>query len=328
MPVAQPRFVNLNPSRTYVTGPDGQQVIVAPFDDFLHERQRKADAIYVLEGEWWGRYVGDKGPLFPFPAPREYGVAAFPPVSGAQRRVCAVPGEGGDRHSSVGGDGGAIRAQARMGRYRAAGDVLTPGGKIRATDPLTGKDVLLDDTPENRHAVHSRVAAERGGGPVEPENEDPNAPLKRSIIDTLEDMGVESHRQFAELSDETLLRIPGVNAHNLPHLRRNIGDLLKRLDAQARVEFEKVAEGEESDADGATYPTADYKLRVKRGDPTPEHETTQTDQRPSEDQEPDESVSSGRRAVKRRGSKKKATKRSTKKRTAKKASRRKPATDE
>lgn len=290
---ARPRFVNLNKTRTYVPGPDGQQVIVMPFEDTLNDHTRRPDAVYVVEGEWWRQFVGGSGPLFPFPAPREYGLDAFPTLVGKNYRISAVPLP---TDGAADASGSSVAAVARMGRPRLAGDVITPDGKIRKVDTATGQEILVDDTPENRHLVHSEIARSQGAAISTP-SEDRNAPLRRSIIDELERLGIDSHVQFAALPDETLLRIPGINSQNLPILRKNTEDLLKRI-ARQRCEEEEADEDEDNDA------------------PTPDGLNTRTDSRPSEAQGPAESVSSQRRAKKKMSAKKR-----------KKASRRRSSND-
>lgn len=214
------RFVNLNKTRTYIPGPDGQQVIVMPFEDSLSEHTRKSEATYVVEGDWWAQFVGAAGPLFPFPSPRAYGLETFPDLPASCRRS----DETGPARVRADAQGADVAVAASLGRRRATGDVLTPDGRIRTRDPITGEERLLPDTPENRNMVHSDFRTGRATA-----LRDSNS-FRQSFLDEMERLGIMSHKQFLELPDATMLQIPGVTEQNLPFLRKNIGDYLARLE--------------------------------------------------------------------------------------------------
>lgn len=73
----QPKFVNLQTSEVIVNGPDRKPVHVQPF----HQSGGGKKGIYVVEGEYYRKYVSGKGPLYPFPVnPKAVPVATPAPV--------------------------------------------------------------------------------------------------------------------------------------------------------------------------------------------------------------------------------------------------------
>ena len=231
---ATKRFVNLGKSRTHILGPKGERLTVMPFSESLHPNTYKDSALYILEGEFWGKYVSAAGPLFPFPIPAAFGREAFP----ALRALC-------DDGSTVELEGEPVRATppgiavaARAGTYRIAADVLTPDGKIKRTMP-DGTIKLLEDTPENR----TQFADAEQVNVKNPE-------IKDGIVAWLERMHVNTLEDFNGLSDDVMLKIPGVTPQSLPHIRENVRKLFKETPKATTIE-EVLSGGEGEDYDPA-----------------------------------------------------------------------------
>jgi hypothetical protein len=214
------RYVNLGKTRTVIQGPDGQTIVVLPFDDVFHEFAHKRNGTYVLEGEFWRRYVSTAGPLHPFPRPEQFGRTSFPPLVARHASGVLVDVETGAAVSSP----DSLAALAASGKIRLAGDVLTPEGKIRRTLP-NGEIELVDDTPENR----TRLSEESG---VVNER---NPQIRDGITAWLERMHVSTAEEFAALSDDVLLKIPGVSHEALPHIRANMTEYLRAKERLAAV---------------------------------------------------------------------------------------------
>jgi len=228
------RFVNLGKSRTQILDPNGTRIIVMPFSESLHANTHKADALYVLEGDYWGRYVSQAGPLFPFPIPAAFGLTAFPAL-----RALGIDGE------FVELEGVPLRVQsggqavaARMGTYRIAADVLTPDGHIKRTLP-DGSIELLEDTAANRTKFAD-------ADPVNTKNPQ----IKDGILSWLERMHVTSAADFSALSDEVMLKIPGVTPHSLPHIRANVHKMLEESVAPETVTIDEVLPDDDEGYDG------------------------------------------------------------------------------
>lgn len=228
------RFVNLGKSRTQIIGPKGERLLVMPFSDSLNSATVKKDALYVLEGEFWGRYVSQAGPLFPFPVPSAFGIESFPSLSARREDGSVVELGGVPLHVASAGHA----VVARMGTYRIAADILTPDGKIKRELP-DGTIELLEDIPENRTQVDGdRVNVK-------------NPEVTDGIVKWLERMHVDTVEKFNALSDEVMLKIPGITAHSLPHIRANMRGVYEdTLAAEA-------AEDADTDAD-ALDPSYDY----------------------------------------------------------------------
>jgi hypothetical protein len=221
------RFVNLSKGRTTVPGPRGQTVIIEPFEDSLDPRTRKADAVYVVEGAFWRKYVTPDGvgsQLAPFPRPASYGRESFPEDLVALRDdgefVDAASGE-------VSHGGGDAAVQASPPVRRVAGDVITPRGLIRRTNPLTGVEELVPDIPENRNMRHSLDTDEA----VNVKNPE----IKDGIVAWMERMGIDSAVKLAALDDNTMLKIPGVTGNSLPQLRQNLMRYFRELEGRSEV---------------------------------------------------------------------------------------------
>jgi len=208
---ATKRFVNLGKSRTQIVGPEGERLIVMPFSESLHPATFKQDAIYVLEGEWWGRYVSQAGPLFPFPIPAAFGIEEFPALRARREDGVLVELGGVPLVTTPPG----LAVAARMGTYRIAADVLTPDGKIKRQLP-DGSIELLEDTPENRTQFAD-------ADPVNVKNPQ----IRDGILAWLERMHVNTLADFIALNDTVLLKIPGITPHSLPHIRENVKKLFE-----------------------------------------------------------------------------------------------------
>lgn len=211
--MALQRYVNLGKVSVYVQNPSGQTVIVHPFRESLDDRSRRADAIYVVEGEFWARYMSQAGPLHRFPLPKSFGRETFPalPVHHLDGR----PDDG-----AILTDGAArpqVAAVATPGRFRAAGDVITPQGKIRRRNPITGEDEEVDDIPANRNVLP----------PVNLPGQTPPQ-LRVSIVDFMESRGIDTLEKFDALTDKDLLSIPGMHAHAIPRLRENVREFMRK----------------------------------------------------------------------------------------------------
>lgn len=196
---SQPRFVNLNRTRVQVLDPQGRPIFVFPFHEGVG-RARRADAVYVVEGEHWRRFVSDAGPLYPFPSPTHYGLETFPELrvqrdSGEQRTLSGAAAE--PASALV---GSVQDLAAGLGRFRAKGDLIRQGKKV-VEDPETGRTYLIDDP----------------GAPAGAREE-----MRKSVFDYLTDLGVNSVQDFRALSDEVLLAIPGLGSAQLSMLRRNV----------------------------------------------------------------------------------------------------------
>lgn len=228
---ATQRFVNLGKSRTQIVSPEGERLIVMPFSESLHPSTFKQDAIYVLEGEWWGRYVSQAGPLFPFPIPAAFGVEAFPALRARREDGGSVELGGVPLVTQA----PVLAVAARMGIYRIAADVLTPDGKIKRTLP-DGTIELLEDTPENR--THFADA-----DPVNVKHPQ----IKDGILAWLERMHITTHAAFVALSDTVMLKIPGITPHSLPHIRANMKKLFE--ESPGATTIEEVLSGGEEDYD-------------------------------------------------------------------------------
>jgi hypothetical protein len=217
---ATKRFVNLGKSRTQLVGPNGERLIVMPFAESLHPNTHKADALYVLEGEWWTRYVSAAGPLFPFPVPAAFGVESFPALVALRDDGERVELDGDPIRATAPG----VAVAARMGTYRIAADVLTPDGKIKRTLP-DGTIELLEDTPENRTQFAD-------ADPVNVKNQE----IKDGIVAWLERMHVSTLEDFEGLSDEVMLKIPGVTSQSLPHIRANVRKMFGEAPASTTID--------------------------------------------------------------------------------------------
>lgn len=222
-PTQPARFVNLTHGRVHIQDQAGRTIVVQPFRESLNEFSRRADGLYVLEGEWWSRYVSAAGPLSSMPEPAQFALDAFPAYSGAQvdRRVVAGPAPAVAP--------GAVAAQALPGVFRGAGDVITAEGKIKRWNPVTQRDELLDDIPENRnmhHPLHDPKAV------VDPDRDR----IREGIIAWLEEEGIETIEQFDARTDADLMRIPGVGAHNIAKLRTGIRKLLVNASREVTME--------------------------------------------------------------------------------------------
>lgn len=223
---ATKRFVNLGKSRTQIIGPEGERLIVMPFSESLHPNTHKDDALYVLEGEWWTRYVSAAGPLFPFPVPAALGVESFPRLRARCTDGSTVELEGVPIRAPSPG----VAVAGRVGTYRIAADVLTRDGKIKRTLP-DGTIELIEDTPENRTRIDGESINEK------------NPEIKDGIVAWLERMHVSTLADFNSLSDDVMLKIPGVTAQSLPHIRANIRKLFD--DVPATTTLEEVLSGED-----------------------------------------------------------------------------------
>ena len=112
-----------------------------------------------------------------------------------------------------------------MGTYRIAADILTPDGRIKRELP-DGTIELLEDIPENRtRADGDRVNVK-------------NPEVTDGIVKWLERMHIETIEQFNALSDEVMLKIPGITAHSLPHVRANMRMVYKDTLAAEAAEAE------------------------------------------------------------------------------------------
>lgn len=292
------RFVNLGTARTMLPGPDGHPVCVHPFAESLNPRTCRADATYVLEGEFWSRYAtGVHSQLRPFPRPSQYGLVSFPAMAARREDGSFVDLDG----DLLDGASGGQHVQASPGKRRLAGDVITPEGKIRKTMP-NGEIVLLDDTPENRNMVHSETAG------LETER---NPTIKGGIEKWLADMNITSFREFAALSDAVLLKIPGVTAHNLSAIRANIGDVFRRMDDMEQPDETPVGES----ADSAAVRTTDDPLGGVLDDDYDDEEEEPTPKRKA------------KKKAKKKVAKKTTAKKATKKKAAKKKTTRRKASD-
>lgn len=199
------RFVNLGKSRTQIIGPAGERILVMPFAESLHPNTYKEDATYVLEGEFWGRYVSQAGPLFPFPTPAAFGVESFPALHARNEEGELV--ELGGVPLPVTAPGHAVAA--RLGTYRIAADILTQDGKIKRELP-DGTIELLEDTPENRTQIDGERVNVK------------NPEVTDGIAKWLERMHVDTVEKFNALSDDVMLKIPGITPQSLPHIRANM----------------------------------------------------------------------------------------------------------
>lgn len=238
------RFVNLNKAPTYIQDQKGGTFMVRPFQETLLDTTRRSDAVYVLEGAFWEKYAqsGKAGPLHPFPTPAAFGRETLPPVQ--VHRLDGSEGDGRTRTDGTSMD--TIAVAAVPGKFRAAGDVLTPEGKIRRKNPTTGLDEEVEDTPENRNVLKPLN---------EPGVHEPGTQLKRSVIDYLEEMKIGSVEQFDALTDEQLLAIPGMNALALPRLRENIrGLLLKQVEGSTKGKASPKEKGSKPDPIPAAAP--------------------------------------------------------------------------
>jgi len=213
---ATQRFVNLGKARTTMPNPEGQDITVHPFEECLNPRTRRPDAVYVVEGEFWERYAGGHGAaLATFPRPASYGVAAFPEDLAALRADGSMVDSAGN---AVDTDAGAIAVQAGATKKRIAGDVITPEGKIRRTNPLTGVEELVEDTEANRNMQHSRTLDEDRVELINVKHQE----IQGGIMAWMERMGIESAEQLADMSDDTLATIPGVELVMVKQLRENL----------------------------------------------------------------------------------------------------------
>jgi len=228
---ATQRFVNLGKSRTQIVGPEGERLIVMPFSESLHPSTFKKDALYVLEGEFWGRYVSQAGPLFPFPIPAAFGIEEFPALRARREDGVLVELGGVPLVSQAPG----VAVAARMGVYRIAADVLTADGKIKRTLP-NGTIELLDDTPENR----TRFA---DADPVNVKNPQ----IKDGIVAWLERMHITTLDEFIALNDTVMLKIPGITPQSLPHIRENMKTLF--AESPNATTIDDVLSGDEYDYD-------------------------------------------------------------------------------
>lgn len=286
---ATKRYVNLGKCRTMLPGPDGQSVTVHPFEESLNPQTIRADANYVLEGDFWARYAtGSYSQLCRFPRPSQYGRTSFPSLfvlreDGSRVELDSVDVDDQDDGQHV---------SAGRGVPRIAADVVTAEGMLRSTLP-SGEVVLLEDTPENRNMAHSEV------GVVNERNPE----IREGIMQWLTDMHVETFSEFSSLSDDVLLKIPGVSSHNLPAIRENIGSVLRKMEELEHPEETPVGET----AASATVRTTDDPLGG------------------GFDDEPKSPVKkkAKKKAAKKKAKKKTAKKKVTKKATKKKATRRK-----
>lgn len=236
------RFVNLGKSRTQITGPKGEHILVMPFSESLSPNTYKEAATYILEGEFWGRYVSQAGPLFPFPIPAAFGIPTFPALHARNEAGDRVELGGVPHH--VQSPGHAV--VARLGTYRIAADILTSDGKIKRELP-DGTVELLDDTPENRTSFDA--------DPINVKNPE----VRDGIAKWLERMHVDTVEKFNALSDGVLLKIPGITPHSLPHIRKNMQTVFQAtLDAEA----EEVADALDPSFDHDTEETRP-KLSIK-----------------------------------------------------------------
>lgn len=253
--VAPVRFVNLNKAPCYIQDARGSTVMVRPFGEALNENTRRADATYVLEGAFWNRYThgGRAGPLHPFPVPASFGIANLPPI-----QVHHFDGRADDGRTRTDGSSmDAVAVRPLPGKIRAAGDVITPTGKIRRRNPDTGVDEEVDDTPANRSVLK----------PINPPGiQEPPAKLKRSIIDYLEEHKIASVEQFDALTDAQLLSVPGMNPLALPRLRANMRSLLI---AQATRTGAVIAPSGDEDEEAGDSPQSAAKSAARYGSSKP-----------------------------------------------------------
>lgn len=119
--------------------------------------------------------------------------------------------------------------------------MITPEGKIRRKNPLTGEDEEVDDIPANRNVLPPTNAP----GPM-PEQ------LRVSIVEFMESRGIDSAEKFKALTDEELLKIPGMHPHAVPHLRRNVLSFLERQQALAEAATTPEAKLSTGATDGET----------------------------------------------------------------------------
>lgn len=211
------RFVNLNKAPAYVQDPRGVTVAIRSFREALDDQLRKSDGLYVVEGDFWEKYVSGTaaGPLHHFPQPRGFGRESFPALTVHYRD--GRPGDG--EFLTDGSPRTPVAAQAVPGRYRVAGDVITKQGKIRRRNPETGEDEEVEDTPANRTVL--KPVNEPGPPPEQ---------LRKSIIDYLEEKQVSTLEQFNQLTDEQLIAIPGMHPNALPQVRDNMRKLFKAIE--------------------------------------------------------------------------------------------------
>ena len=219
--MALQRYVNLNKVAVSIQNPKGQSIMVSPFRESLDDRSRRTDAIYVVEGEFWQRYMNGTptSALQRFPLPAAFGRESFPPLPVHHLDGREVDGQ----MLTSGAERAQVAAVASLGRYRAAGDVLTPAGKIRRTNPLTGLDEEIEDTPANRNVLPPLNAP--GPSPDQ---------LRVSVIDYMTEKNITTAEQLDALSDEALLKIPGLHPHAVPRLRENLRQFLQQQ-SQAKV---------------------------------------------------------------------------------------------
>lgn len=144
--------------------------------------------------------------------------------------------------------------QAVPGRFRAAGDVLTPEGKIRRRNPITGEDEEVEDTLANRNVL--KPVNEPGQGTPQ---------LRESIIDYLEQKGIETLAQFDALTNEQLLKIPGMNPLAVPRVRENMRQLFAAIEEKRRKDEE--AEGTPPVASAKSKPSPKPKPVVEKSKP-------------------------------------------------------------
>lgn len=242
------RFVNLQNSKTTLPGPGNNPVIVHPFKDSLDPRTAKAGVVYVVEGDYWKRFApaGGGGVLSPFPRPAEFGLTDFPPFDGRYLAGDAAVsnaegGAGGsDPHSG-------IRAVAALGKVRAKGDVIRDGKLV--VDQPDGTQKLEPLPPHDPHQVRKS--------------------LKKGIHDYLADLGVETHQDFLNLSDDVLLKIPGVTQAGLAGIRENIGRFLQDQEARARTSDEPPRKTKASKKKASKKKAAKKKAAKKKSKATP-----------------------------------------------------------
>lgn len=216
------RYVNLNKTSVNLPSPSGQPTTIHPFREALDDRARRPDALYVVEGEFWSRYMNGTptSALQRFPLPRSFARDSFPALP-----VYHCDGRKDDgAEFTDGSERAQVAAAATPGRYRAAGDVITPSGMIRRRNPLTGEDEEVPDIPANRNVLK----------PLNAPGEDPEQ-LRRSIIDYMTEKGVTTVEQFDALSDAELGKIPGMHPLAIPRLRENLRTFLTTQGEKADI---------------------------------------------------------------------------------------------
>lgn len=193
-----PRFVNLQRGAVSVLDKQGRQVLVHPWE----HRGHYADAVHVVEGEWYSQFCGPMQQLAPFPdgdaipagVTRDDGSQ----VLAGEFADDPVPDSPPDTTAPS-----AVTVQARRGRFRATGDLIR-GGRVVAPEQMNVEDVKT-----------SQAALAEALGEMWV------APLAR--------LGIFTVRQLMDAPQAVLLTLPGATPAGVAELRESVVAFLDRV---------------------------------------------------------------------------------------------------